>query len=125
MLEVSSRRRLGEMVDEKKFAPSESLKPHERSFLIQPVKKTDKARVPTFFAQSGSNLHLNVNSSAEVITEDAETSHKLGSGFLNVSVDGAPKANAFGKRSMSVVSPEIIQPHSLMFLDKQGSEVNI
>ena len=82
------------------------------------MKKTDKARVPTLFAQSGSNLHLNVNSSAEVITEDAETSHKLGSGFLHVSVDGAPKPKTFGKRSMSMVSPEIIQPHSLMFLDK-------
>ena len=50
LIAEASRLRLDEMVDDRKFAPQASLNPHERSFLIQPENKKDRARIPTIFA---------------------------------------------------------------------------
>lgn len=45
-------KKLENIVESKHFLPDESLQPHERSFLIQPEKPSNKARVGTMFGEN-------------------------------------------------------------------------
>lgn len=44
-------KKLQHITDSKHFLPAESLEPHERSFLIQPEKPSNRARVATMFGE--------------------------------------------------------------------------
>ena len=121
-----NRAKITDLNEVKKYTIDATLQPHERSFLIQPEKPSNRKRIPQIFGQSKQSNQLSTSNLNADIRPTFEGSDMLntfnedvvsgGEHHITSKITLEPHAEqslglgAFGKRSQSMAAPNLLPP---------------